>query len=316
MLASYFVFMLIYLNEIQGFNIKIISLSRNEAKLRNRFGVYADRPYFTNIAANINKQLVIDGGIDYFVHAASLASPQYYETIPLEVTLPNVLGTYNILELAKEKHSGAVLFFSTGSVYGKTNKPFLNETDFGTIDPLNIHSCYDESKRIGETLCKVYSHQFGVPTKVIRFSHTYGPTLDIENDPRVFAEFVKNAVHGDNIEMKSDGSAKRAFCYIADATAAEFKVLFDGKNAEAYNICNTEELYAIRDLADIISRIGGVKIIRVERTGSYLEAPAAGIGDNAKLKTLGWECRYDVQSGFARTIASFKLQSNGVRLCR
>lgn len=306
MLASYLVYFLIYLNELKGFDVKIISLSRNEAKLRKRFGDYVTRHYFCNIFADINKPLCLESKVDFIIHAASLASPQYYETIPLDVALPNVLGTLNLLETAKTKQSESFLFFSTGSVYGKTDKLYLSENDYGTIDPLNIHSCYDESKRMGETLCKIYTHQFSVPTKIVRFSHTYGATLDIENDPRVFAEFVKNAVRGENIEMKSNGMSKRAFCYIADSTAAVFKVLLNGIDGEAYNICNTDELYTIRTLADIIAEIAGVQVIQKTREGSYLEAPASGIGDNAKLKALGWECKYNVRAGFQRTIDSFK----------
>jgi nucleoside-diphosphate-sugar epimerase len=310
MLASYLVYFLIFLNETKKSNIKVVSLSRSEEKFSKRFGVYATRPYLSNIPADINKPLDIDGKVDFIVHAASLASPQHYETIPREVALPNVLGTYNLLELAVAKRSESFLFFSTGSVYGKTDKAYLDEADFGVVDPLDIHSCYDESKRMGETLCKIYNWQFNTPVKMARFGHTYGPTMDIENDPRVFSEFVGTVVRGGDVEMKSDGSARRSFCYITDATAAAFKLLLDGRDGEAYNVVNTDETYAIRDLADIVAEIGGVSVVRKERTGDYLEAPAAvGIGSNEKLKRLGWECRHDVRSGFARTIDSFKLGS-------
>ena len=131
--------------------------------------------------------------------------------------------------------------------------------------------------------------------------------MDIDRDPRVFASFMKNILLGQDIEIKSDGSGKRAFCYITDAVAGLFTVLFKGKEGEAYNICNTEQFVSIRDLALILAGIRKDVKINVswkQRSPEehYTENPETGTRapGNEKLKSLGWEAKVDIREGFSR----------------
>ena len=138
--------------------------------------------------------------------------------------------------------------------------------------------------------------------------------MDIENDPRVFSSFVKNIVHGENIEMKSDGSGKRCFCYITDAVSGYFKILLDGEAGEAYNVCNEDEFVSVSDLADKLVAIfpeKGLKVIRKERSKDenynenvlLLNHPTCP--SSAKLRALGWEHNISIEEGFRRCIESF-----------
>lgn len=309
MLASYFVYYLIWLNEYKNFNINIIAYVRNYEKCRNCFGIYLEKEYFTVRLDNICFPIDYNGELDYVVHAASLASPQYYGVCPVDVAAPNVLGTYYLLNLAKKKNVKGFLYFSSGDVYGKMPSGIgsFQENIMGTTDPLNPHSCYGESKRMGETWCKAFYSQYGVPVYIARIAHTYGPMMDIENDPRVFAAFMKCLVNNENIKMLSDGTAKRPFCYIADAIAAFFHVLLQGKAGEAYNISNEKEFISIKELAEKIIALdssGTLKVIRETRgdNETYMENTSnkANCPSSARLCDLGWECKFDVVEGFRR----------------
>lgn len=310
MLASYVVYMLIYLNEIKGMNVRIIALVRSEEKLKKRFGDVKRYKYLKVYTDSIEQELHIEEDIDYIIHAASLASPQYYSECPIEVLKPNILGSYYLLELAERKKVSGYLLFSTGDIYGvvkETSK--IKESDYGVMDTLDIHNCYSESKRMAETMCKSWFHQKNVPTKIVRIWHTYAPTMNIESDPRVFASFVKDIIEKRDIVMKSDGSSKRSFCYIADALAAYFLVLLCGKSGEAYNICNTQEFYSIRELADALTGLYPelglkVRMEKREKTDSYVENSVANAipPDNSKLEQLGWKAQYDLKTGFKRVI--------------
>ncbi len=308
MLASYVMYMLIYLNKEKHMNIHIIAMARNIEKFRARFGENVDAKYITVMEDSILEPLHIDGKVDYIIHAASLASPQYYDVCPVDVLSPNVIGTYYLLNLAVEKKCKGFLLFSTGDVYGKLDGvKYITEECLGILDTLDIHSCYSESKRMAETMCYSYFHQYGVPVKMLRIWHTYAPTMDINNDPRVFASFMKNIVNGEDIEIKSDGSGKRTFCYIADNIAGLFTVMMRGKDGEAYNVCNTDQFVSIRELAEILARLRtdvDIKVSWKQRLADehYTENTAIGqiAPSNMKLIELGWKPKYTIAEGFKR----------------
>lgn len=316
MLASYMVFELMYLNEIKGIPVKIIAVGRSKEKFVKRFGDVQRCEYLKFFTSDLNDELQIDEKVDFIIHAASFASPEYYSVCPVEVLKPNIIGHYHLLELAVYNNVEGYLLFSTGDVYGHVSgRDKICENDYGSLDTLDIHSCYGESKRMAETMCKAWFHQKGVPVKIARICHTYAPTMDIEADPRVFASFVKDVVHGQNIIMKSDGSAKRSFCYIADAIAGYFLILLCGQNGEAYNVCNSNSFCSIRELAEILVDLypeKGLKVVRAERNKEdiYVENRAANNipVDSSKLEALGWEARYGIKAGFRKVIESIRGQ--------
>jgi len=314
MLASYLVYMLIYLNEIDpGANITILVMGRDADKLRRRFSSYVEKEYFVPVLEDVVAFSQSFPRADFVVHAASHASPHIYGVAPVDVILPNAIGTWRLLEKARADKSEGFLFISSGEAQGVLEgKDLIAEDDMGYINPMEIRSCYGESKRLGEALCKGYSHQYGVPAKVVRPGHTYGPTIDLA-DSRVFSSFVADSVFGRDIHMKSDGMAVRNFCYITDATRAYFKVLLDAPAGEVFNVTESSNAMTIGALALLIaglSRRSGTKVVRVSRDGAdpYLEVAKPArypVCSSAKLKALGWESFVGVEEGFRRTLDSF-----------
>lgn len=309
MLASYVVYFLCFINEIKGINVKVIAQGRSTDKARQRFNDFWDKEYFEFITDNITEDISIEGNVDYIIHAAGGAYPGMYSKIPVEVIEPNVIGTYNLLKLAVEKSTKSFLYFSSGDVYGKTDDPSnITEETVGRVDPLDAHSCYSESKRMAETMCVSFYREYGIPTKMARIGHTYGPTMDIDNDPRVFASFLKNAIEHKDIVMLSDGSAKRAFCYLADAVAAYMTILLKGANGEAYNVCNTDEFLSIKEFANIVANLDENRPLTVHCKERDINDGYVDNKDNKdnkpisdKLKGLGFEFKYDTYQGMKRT---------------
>ena len=310
-LPAYMVETLLYLNDhTHGNRTRVIGIVRDAGKARARFAHHAGRKDFELIVQDICLPLDIGGGVDYIIHAASQASPKYYGIDPVGTLAPNVFGTRNLLELAREKGSKGFLFFSSGEVYGEASEIPTGEGSYGRLDPLDVRSCYAESKRMGENMCACWHAQYGVPAKAVRPFHTYGPGLRLD-DGRVFADFVSDVVHGRDITMRSDGSALRAFCYIADATLGFFKVMLEGKNAEAYNVGNDKGETSILALAGLLAGLfpeKGLKVIRKEggQAKGYMKSPLSrNCPDISKMRSLGWEPEYSLEEGFKRTIRSY-----------
>ena len=267
-----------------------------------------EKPYVSLVHHDLCEPWQLED-VDFIIHAASLASPEYYKTMPVEVAEPNAIGTYHLLRLAKEKNVQSFLFFSSGDVYGKLAEGAgeIHERDVGAADPLDLLSCYGGSKRMGETWCRLFFVEYGVNAKIARIAHTYAPTMDVEGDPRVFSSFMKCVKDGTDIVMHSDGSACRPFCYIADAVSAFFLILFEGAAGEAYNVSNDRAFLSIRELAEILVKLRpelGLKVIAKERPkgAAYLENNfnKANRPSADKLRELGWQCRFDAAAGFAR----------------
>lgn len=301
MLPSYMVKTLLLLK-----NVQVIGLVRNLDKAKEKFKNYNN---LRLINIDINKKIKIDGPVDFIIHAASQASPKYYKLDPVGTLSTNILGTFNLLELAREKKVKSFLFFSTGEVYGETNIFPTNEKSYGLIDPTDVRSCYAESKRMGENMCVSWFYQYQVPIKIVRPFHTFGPGLSLD-DGRVFADFVNNIIQKKDIELKSDGSARRSFCYIVDATIGFFLILLKGQDGEAYNVGNDINEFSIYELAQIATNLFpelNLSVIRKEKADLYLQSPISrNCPDISKIKKLGWIPKYSITDSFYRTIQSFR----------
>jgi len=224
-LPAYMVETLLYLNETRHrVATQVIGLVRNIDKARVRFAAYQNRSDLRFIVQDVSMPMTIDVQVDYIVHAASQASPKYFGSDPIGTLSANVLGTHHLLCLAQEHQVKGFLYFSSSEVYGQVDRVPIDELAYGYLDPTDVRSCYAESKRMGETMCVAYAHQSGVPAKIVRPFHTYGPGMSL-NDGRVFADFVADIVGNLHIVMKSDGSSTRSFCYLADAVMGFFTVL-------------------------------------------------------------------------------------------
>lgn len=306
MLSSYIVLFLMYLNIYYKFNIHVIVQGRSEEKARIRFSEFWNHKYFEYTGINICEKISDTVYADFYIHAAGVANPKLYSTSPVEVIEPNALGTYYLLQNAKQSHCEKFLLFSSGDIYGAVDDPTcITETSIGKIDPMDIHSCYGESKRLAETLCASFANEYGVPVTIVRIGHTYGPTMDIYSDPRSFSSFMKCAIEGKDIIMYSAGRVKRPFCYLADAVYGFMLMLLNGENSAAYNLSNSEQFISIAELADTIAKVcrNPIQVVKKSRTDSFLENTLNICNRLAedKLKGLGWHCKYDIEAGMTRT---------------
>ncbi len=317
MLPAYMVWMLIYLNEHQNFHIRILALCRNAARASEVFGAYAEREYFQLLTADVSRPVQAEGRLDYVIHAASTSGSQYFGLDPVGVITPNVLGTYYTLELAREKGVKGYLYFSSSEIYGRIEKEFIDETDCGYLDSMELRNCYAESKRLGENLCKAYSSQHKLQTAVVRPAQTFGPTVNLEKDKRVHSGFVLNILNKEDLLLKSDGLASRNFCYLYDAALGYFKVLLDGEAGEAYNVSNPDCHSTIRGLAELLVKTFPEKHLKVayaSHDNVYLENPykKQSILSVEKLKQLGWAPRISLEEGFRRTVESFLVKNQSM----
>jgi UDP-glucuronate decarboxylase len=289
----------------------VVALVRNYERAKRRLGHLLDRSDLTIVVQDVRDPYRGPRAVDFVLHAASQASPKFYATDPVGTFDANVTGTQRMLEVARDARSEGFLFFSSGEVYGRVDDPLtgVKESAFGCLDPLNFRSCYAEGKRAGETLCACWHTQFGVPAKIVRLSHTYGPGMEL-NDGRVFADFVADLVSSRDITLKSDGLASRPFCYLADATLAFFTTLLLGKSGEAYNV-GTESETTILELAEMLCGLfpeRGCKVIRQQRKAdvpAFSNPVNAGHFDISKIRSLGWEPTTSLQEGFERTVKSY-----------
>ncbi|NVJ90023.1 MAG: NAD-dependent epimerase/dehydratase family protein [Methylocystaceae bacterium] len=309
-LPSYMVETLLYLNENKNFNIKIIGLVRTLNKAKTKFKHALKSPLLHLIEQDVCHPIYIEDKIDFIIHAASFATPKVFKENPIETILPNVIGTKNLLDLAHKNHVEGFLYFSTSGVYG-----FVNENDypikedcFGSLDSMDISSCYLESKRMGEMLCSAWMYQKGVPIRVVRPAITYGPGLELEGG-RSFEDFISCIVKKQDIILYSNGTAIRNFCYIADATLGFFTVMLNGKDGEAYNVATEHEI-SIKELAEYLTYTvfpeRKLKVIMAcDPSKEYLRMNFSRTTvDISKIKALGWKLTFPIAEGFKRVVES------------
>lgn len=310
MLATYIIYFLHYLNINKESNIKIYALARNKKKAEEIFNDLVGDKNFIIINQDVTKEILIDEKIDYIFHLASSANPKSILENPVGIIQANTLGTINICEFAV-KNNALVFFSSTREIYGKIEgKEFVKETDMGVCDCIENRACYPESKRISETICKSYNLQYEMKYQICRIAHVYGPGMNINNDGRIMSDIISDIVNNRNIILKSDGSAKRAFCYLSDAVRAIFLILLNGRVNDVFNLSNEKDEISIKDLAKLGGQLFSEKNIKVDyqisnnNNNLYTNYKRSKL-DNSKLYDLGWKIKIDLKEGIRKTVLSF-----------
>ena len=203
---------------------------------------------------------------------------------------------------------------STFEVYGKLDQDEYSEDDFGNIDFNSIRSGYPESKRVSELLFRSYFEEYGVDCVIARLSSVYGATMQ-KGDSKAHAQFLKNALDGEDIVLKSPGTQKRSYCYVVDAVSGMLTALTRGKSGEAYNIANDQSIATIAEMAQTIADIAGTKIKfelpdEIERKG--FSKPQNCVLKTKKIKALGWKGKYSLASGLRETLSTLQeMKCNG-----
>lgn len=309
-LPAYMAETLVYLNRhVLAKPARIVAMVRSAESARQRLGHWIDAGEVEIHVQDVCEPIADGDAFDYVIHAASQASPKYYGVDPVGTLSANILGTRNLLELARRAPAQGFLFFSSGDVYGRIADAahLIDEKAYGWLDCTDVRSCYGESKRMGETMCVAWARQYNVAARIVRPFHTYGPGMKLD-DGRVFADFVRDILNGGPITMLSDGQARRCFCYLADATEAFFRVLLLGQTAEAYNVANASAECSIAGLAQVLAEQFGIAVeYQIRRDSVYLPSPIPfGRPDTAKIEALGWKATTGIAEGFARTVNSYK----------
>jgi UDP-glucuronate decarboxylase len=249
---------------------------------------------------------------DFIIHCASVASPRFYRMYPLETLGSNVNGLRNMLDVAYHSGSEGILYFSSSEIYGDPPQHEIptSETYRGNVACIGPRACYDESKRLGETLCYLYVQQYKVRAKIVRPFNNYGPGLRLQ-DGRVIPDLCRDALAERDIVLYSDGSPTRTFCYITDALIGYLLVLLSSHQAEPFNIGSDSPEISMRDLAAMLLRLAGSQR-RVVHQGSteldYLkDNPQRRCPDIKKARTLlGYTPRMELETGLKRTLEWYR----------
>ncbi len=259
------------------------------------------------INQDIVQPLDLDERVDFVIHAAGIASPHYYRIYPLETIDVATIGTRNLLELARRHDAASFLFFSSSEIYGDPDSRHVPTAEEyrGNVASLGPRACYDESKRLGETITRVYYEFHGLPAKIVRPFNVYGPGMR-EHDNRVLPSFTSSALRGEPLEVYGSGRHTRSFCYVTDALVGFTSVLLNGRPGEAYNIGNPDPEISMLDLARRLARVMGKELdIRVmEYPESYPASdPHRRRPDVRKARLdLGYEPAVPLDDGLRRFV--------------
>ena len=306
MIASYYMYTLMYLNDTKDANIKIYALVMDMDRLE-KITELSTRNDIIPIVQDVCDPIYIPEKVDYIIHMASSANPRTITKDPVGIIKANVIGTLNVLELAK-KSGAEVLFTSTREIYGEIqDKEKIKETDMGVLECLELRSCYPESKRMAENLMVSFAYQYNIKYKIVRIAHAYGPGMIINNDGRIMSDLISYIVNKENIVLKSTGDAKRAFCYITDVASALLMITVMGKPNEAYNISNETEEISVKDLAFMMKEMyqdTEVVFNIEENKNEYVKFKRVPL-DTTKLEDLGWKPRVSLKTGIENTVKYF-----------
>jgi nucleoside-diphosphate-sugar epimerase len=304
LIGSYLCYTALQLNDTYSLNISVLALVHNGEKARKQFGGLLNRSDFTLLVQEVYESVDYTSSIDYIIHTASLTAG--FDKNPVGVISANVLATDVLLKLAVKKNSKCFLYLSTREIYGKATggERFACETDCGFVDPVELRSCYPESKRMGESMCVAYKSQYGLCCRIARMAHTYGPCFVMDNG-RVWADFISNIVRRENIVLRSKGETELALTYVSDTIAGLFYLLLAGTEP-VYNLSRMDEAIKVCDLASKLVQQYEERKLKVvfdipEGDGGYLTHRVALL-DSSKAFELGWSPKVGIEEGFSRTV--------------
>jgi UDP-glucuronate decarboxylase len=259
-LGRYFVAVIKHVNAQPGFNpIRVVAMDNYVSSVK----------WNPNEDLDINFEWIYGDAIlgaqlpdkyDYIIHAAGIASPQHYRANPLATIDVAVNVTRELLEKAK-KDNARMLFFSSSEIYGDPFPEFVPTTEDyrGNVSTRGPRACYDESKRMGESLCWVYENYFDVHVSVVRPFNVYGPGM-MPKDYRVLPNFAASIARNEELSIYGDGRQTRTFCYITDAIVGFLKVLVDSESPNVFNVGNPSPEISMNELARIVLEISGTKV--------------------------------------------------------
>lgn len=287
-------------------DLRVVAVVRNQEKAKELFASYMEEGLELAVC-DILRPFTVEGAVDFIFHTAGVTASKEFVERPVETILTTLKGTEQVLELARAKKSESVVYLSSMEAYGVVDADHftVTETDYGYIDPLQVRSSYSESKRMAEGLCGAYAHEYGVPVKTARLAQTFGAGIS-RSENRVFAQFARSIMSGEDIVLHTDGSKAHCYCYTSDAVLGLLTVLLCGSSGEAYNISNEDTFGTIRGMAQMLVEAypeSGSKLVFdiPEDAQKYGYAPTSKmLVDAGKLHALGWEAHIGLSEMFER----------------
>ena len=287
-------------------------LVRSEEKARGIFGDCLKDGHVVLIKGDVRDEISIEGKIDFIVHTASVTASKYMVTNPVETLMTSIIGTDNVLKLAKNQQVDGMVYLSSMEMYGSTKveQNPITEEKLGYIDVLNVRSSYSEGKRTCENLCASYCKEYGVPVKIARLAQTFGAGVN-KKETKVFASFAKSALSGENIVLHTRGETMGNYCYTSDCVGALLCLLTRGQSGDAYTVVNDRNSMLIKEMAAIVADTlseGKSQVVFdiPEDQLTYGYAPETKMqlcGD--KIKTLGWSSVVDLPEMYKRMVAAW-----------
>ena len=261
---------------------------------------WISHPNFELIRHDVTEPIRLE--VDRIWHLACPASPVHYQFNPIKTAKTSFLGTYNMLGLAR-RVGARLLLASTSEVYGDPEVHPQPESYRGCVNTIGIRSCYDEGKRIAETLCFDYKRMHDVEIRVVRIFNTYGPRM-LEDDGRVVSNFIVQALRGEPLTLYGDGMQTRSFCYVDDLVEG-FLRLMEGPDTGPMNIGNPGE-FTIKQLAELVRDRINPNLELVYRPLPQDDPMQRQPVIDLAREVLGWEPQISLQQGLEPTIADFR----------
>ena len=300
-----------FANKKRNLGLKVIALVRDEVKANKRFWDILPDGMLEFVIGNVENLPAICANIDYMIHGASQTASKAFVEQAVETIQTSVLGTLNILNLAKEKGVKKVVYLSSMEVYGYPERGHkVKEEEIGAFTPLSLRNSYPISKIMSESSCFSYAEEYHVPAVICRMTQTFGPGVDY-NDNRVFAYFGRCVAEKKNIVLKTAGRTERSYLYTADAVTAILLVMTKGTSGCVYNVANEDTYCSIADMAKKVSCGSGIEVefdLQDEMANGFPQTLYMDL-DTTAIRELGW-IPYsewgEITEMFRRMIASMK----------
>ena len=280
----------------RNLGVKVVALARNLDKAHDRFELldYSENE-LQFVQGSVLELPELGAGVDYIIHGASVTASKDFVEKPVETIKTAVLGTMNLLELAKKEKAQGFVYLSSMEVYGYPEKGHkVTEDEIGKLLPLNVRNCYPVGKLQCESMCASYASEYSLPVMIARLTQTFGFGTD-KDDKRVVAEFARCAREKEDIVLKTKGETERSYLHVSDAASAILSILLKGQPGEAYNVADEDSYISIAGMAEKVAAKSGIKVvydISDSAPNLYLNTLYMDL-DTAKLRNLGWKAQFD-----------------------
>lgn len=290
-----------------GCEMNIIGVCRDAEKPKKIFGKDFDRIQW--VVQVLSEPFAVPlPPIHYIIHCASPTASKFLNENPVETMRDIYAGTDELLKLARAKNIESMVYLSSIETYGVIEEEgSVAEDTAGYVSSTNTRSSYPIAKRAAECLCHAYCKEYSVPVKIARLTQVFGAGVQ-KGDSRVFAQFARSIINGEDIVLHTSGESSKPYCYTTDAVNALFYILLRGENGEAYNVANEETFISIKEMAHMLAdRFSQSSHVRIESHSDLGYAPITKVNlSTKKLKSLGWAPKVGLEEMFERLIQHLK----------